>query len=297
MNLIKLKWLWFGISIAVILPGLASLIFWGLDLGIDFTGGTLIEEKISTTPSISTVSEIVQNSGAHVDSVTTTGSGTYLIRTNEITASQATTIKNNLEAKLGGATQVSLETVGPTIGAELLQKATLALGLVSIFIVAYIAFSFRSVPKPYKSWRFGVCAIIALLHDVLVVTGVFSILGHFLHVQVDSLFVTALLTVIGFSVHDTIVVFDRIRENLVRMPGQSFATVANESLLQTLVRSLMTSLTVVLTLFAVLLLVGPISDKIRWFLVALLVGIISGTYSSIFNATPLLVLWQERSKK
>lgn len=298
MNLIKLKWLWFGISIAVILPGLASLIIWGLDLGIDFTGGTLIEEKISTGPSTTQVSQIVESTGVHVDSVTSTSNGTYLIRTNEISSAQATKIRDTLEAKVGGTEQVSLDTVGPTIGAELLQKAALALGLASIFIVSYIALTFRSVPKPYKSWRFGICAIIALLHDVLVVTGIFSILGHFLHVQVDSLFVTALLTVIGFSVHDTIVVFDRIRENLTRMPGKSFAEVANESLLQTLVRSLMTSLTVVLTLFAVLLLVGPISDKIKWFLVALLVGIISGTYSSIFNATPLLVVWQEwRSKK
>lgn len=296
MNLIRLKWLWFGISIAIILPGLASLILWGLDLGIDFTGGTLLEEKISTNPSTTEVAKLVENTGAHVDSVTTTSSGTYLIRTNELSSANATKITNTLETKLGGAQQVSLETVGPTIGSELLQKAALALGLASVFIVAYIAWSFRSVPKPAKSWQFGVTAIIALLHDVLVVTGIFSILGHFLHVQVDSLFVTALLTVVGFSVHDTIVVFDRIRENLVRMPGKSFGEVANESLLQTLVRSLMTSLTVVLTLLAVLLLVGPVSDKIQWFLVALLVGVISGTYSSIFNATPLLVVWQERSK-
>jgi preprotein translocase subunit SecF len=296
MNLIRLKWLWFAISIAVIVPGLISLILWRLNLGIDFTGGTLLEEKIYTNPSTTQVTEIVTSTGAHVDSVTTTSGGTYLIRTNELSASDASKVNTALENKLGAASQISLETVGPTVGAELLQKAALALGLASIFIVAYIAFSFRSVPKPAKSWRFGICAIIALLHDVLVVTGIFSILGHFLHVQVDSLFVTALLTVIGFSVHDTIVVFDRIRENLVRMPGKSFEEVANESLLQTLVRSLMTSLTVVLALLAVFFLVGSISDKIKWFLVALLVGIISGTYSSIFNATPLLVLWQERPK-
>jgi preprotein translocase subunit SecF len=294
MNIIRLKWLWFSISIAVIVPGVISLIIWGLDLGVDFTGGTLIEEKINNNPSTTQVAEVVSQTGVHVDSVTTTSSGTFLIRTNEIAASGATNIKNTLENKFGPTSQVSLETVGPTIGRELLSKAALALGLASIFIVAYIAWSFRSVPKPTKSWRFGVCAIVALLHDALVVTGVFSILGHFLHVQVDSLFVTALLTVIGFSVHDTIVVFDRIRENLTRMPGKSFADVANASLLQTLVRSLMTSLTVVLTLFAVLLLVGPISEKIKWFLIALLVGVISGTYSSIFNATPLLVVWQEK---
>jgi len=150
------------------------------------------------------------------------------------------------------------------------------------------------VPKPASSLRFGVCAIIALIHDVLVVVGIFAILGHFFNVEVDSLFVTAVLTVIGFSVHDTIVVFDRIRENLKRMMGTSFPRIVNESILQTLDRSLNTSLTVILVLFTLLLFGG---ETIRWFVVALLVGIISGTYSSIFNASPLLVLWQELAEK
>ncbi|MDP2860173.1 MAG: protein translocase subunit SecF, partial [bacterium] len=141
---------------------------------------------------------------------------------------------------------------------------------------------------------FGVCAVIALVHDTLVVTGLFSIFGHFYNVEIDSLFVTALLTIIGFSVHDTIVVFDRIRENLKKMPGASFAFVVNESILQTLIRSLSTSLTVIFTLVALLLFGG---ETTRWFVVALLIGIISGTYSSIFNAAPLLVLWEEKTGK
>jgi preprotein translocase subunit SecF len=293
----RLKWLWFGISGLVILPGIASLILFGLNLGIDFTGGTLLEERISGNPPATEVSTVVTNSGTQVDSVTTTSSGTFLIRTKELNPDQANLVKTNLEKKFGHVDQLSYETVGPTVGSELLQKAVLALIAASIFIVAYIAWSFRSVPKPANSFRFGLSAIAALLHDVLVVVGVFSILGHFLHVEINSLFITALLTVIGFSVHDTIVVFDRIRENLRRYPDLGFTQVANDSLLQTLVRSLSTSLTVVLTLLAVLLLVGPISDKIYWFVTALLVGIISGTYSSIFNATPLLVLWQERVRK
>ena len=158
-------------------------------------------------------------------------------------------------------------------------------------IILYIAFSFRKVPKPASSWRFGVVAVVALLHDVILLVGVFSILGHFLNIEIDILFMTALLTVIGFSVHDTIVVFDRIRENLPKHLSKSFTSVADISIVQTLGRSLNTSLTVVFVLFALLLFGG---ESIRWFVVALLVGIISGTYSSIFNATALLVVWEEK---
>ena len=158
-------------------------------------------------------------------------------------------------------------------------------------IVLYIAFSFRKVPKPTSSLRFGVAAVVALIHDVLLVIGVFAILGKFLGVEIDTMFVTALLTIIGFSVHDTIVVFDRIRENLLKNSGKKFIEVANLSVVQTLARSLNTSLTVIFVLFALLLFGG---ETIKWFIVALLVGIISGTYSSIFNATALLVFWENR---
>jgi len=176
------------------------------------------------------------------------------------------------------------------MGQETTLNALKAVVIASILIILYITWSFRQVPKPTSSFRFGVCAIIALIHDVLVVIGVFAILGHFLNVEIDSLFVTAILTVIGFSVHDTIVVFDRIRENLRKMGGSDFPKTVNESIIQTIGRSLNTSLTVVLILIALLLFGG---ESIRWFVVALLIGVVSGTYSSIFNASPLLVLWQE----
>jgi len=171
------------------------------------------------------------------------------------------------------------------------QKALVALTVASIAIVIYIAFSFRKIPKPQSSLKFGIAAVVALIHDILVVVGVFAILGKFLAVEIDALFITALLTVIGFSVHDTIVVFDRIRENLIKHPGKKFITIANLSVIQTLGRSLNTSLTVIFVLFALLLFGG---ETIRWFVVALLIGIISGTYSSIFNATALLVWWEEK---
>lgn len=297
MNLMRLKWLWFGVSGLVILPGLISLALYGLNFGIDFTGGAIVEERLGGLPTDEGVKSAVSAAGITAISVTQSSDNVYVIRTKEMTRDQENKLQVALSDKFGSAERLSLDEVGPTISSEVLRNALLALVLASLFIVLYIAWSFRSVPKPANSWQFGLTAIAALLHDVLVVVGVFSILGHFLHVEVDSLFVTALLTVIGFSVHDTIVVFDRIRENLRRSPDADFTEIANSSLLQTLVRSLSTSLTVVLTLTAVLLLVGPISSKLYWFVVALLVGIISGTYSSIFNATPLLVLWQERLRK
>jgi len=163
--------------------------------------------------------------------------------------------------------------------------------LASLFIILYISWTFRQIPKKYTSWKFGISAVIALLHDAFVVLGLFSLFGHFYHVEIDSLFVTAVLTVIGFSVHDTIVVFDRIRENLVKLPQSTFEQVVDFSLTETLARSLNTSLTVTLTLTALLLFGG---ESIRWFVAALLIGVVSGTFSSIFNAAPLLVLWESR---
>jgi len=191
--------------------------------------------------------------------------------------------------------QESFETIGPVIGSEITANAVKAVIVAAILIVLYISWSFRKVPKPASSFRFGICAIIALLHDALVLIGLFSLLGHFFHVEVDSLFVTAVLTVIGFSVHDTIVVFDRIRENLLKSgSGVAFEQIVNDSIVQTLSRSLNTSLTAILVLLSLLLFGG---ESIRWFVVALLIGIISGTYSSIFNAAPLLVVWQDWERR
>jgi preprotein translocase subunit SecF len=179
-------------------------------------------------------------------------------------------------------------TVGPTIGSELVQRAFFAIGLAALAILVYLTLVFRKVPNAF---RYGVCAIIALLHDVLVVVGIFAILGLLFGVEIDALFVTAMLTVIGFSVHDTIVVFDRVRENIMKRRFEHFQDVVNYSLVQTLARSINTSITVVLTLSALYLFGGA---SIRNFVLALLIGIISGTYSSIFNASMLLVIWENR---
>ena len=298
MDIISKKRWYFLFSLLVIIPGVISLVLFGLRLSIDFTGGSLLELKFnkSTVQQVNNqqVEEAVEGIGAEVSAIQQSGDQTYLIRMKPIDKDKNEEIKKALSQKFGEIEELRFETVGPTIGKELSIKALQALTLASVLIVLYIAWSFRKVPKPASSWRFGVCAIVALLHDVLVVVGIFSILGRVWAVEVDSLFVTALLTVIGFSVHDTIVVFDRIRENLRTQAGLPFARIVNESIIQTLNRSLNTSLTVIFVLFALLLFGGT---TVRWFVVTLLIGIISGTYSSIFNASPLLVVWHEWSQK
>lgn len=295
INLMKYKYIFFGISLLVILPGLISLILFGLRPSIDFTGGTLLElqsASLKNQNDVNGIKNIFSQDKVEVATVQQTGNGTYLFRTKSIEPKQKDKILVDINAKYPGTKDIRFETVGPVIGKELTIKALESVGVASIAIVLYIAYAFREIPKPYSPWKFGIAAVVALLHDVLVVVGVFAILGHFWGVEVDSLFVTALLTVIGFSVHDTIVVFDRIRENLRKYGSkQSFEMVVNESLLETLGRSLTTSLTVLFTLLALILFGG---ESIRWFVVALFVGVFSGTYSSIFNAAPLLVLWEKK---
>ena len=286
----KYKVFYFVFSLLVILPGLYFLITSGLKLGIDFTGGALLEYRFEKYIETNELRNTVLENEVEIGAVTRSGENTYIIRTKPLDQQKISLIKKSLRDKYGTVEERRIEFVGPIIGEELRQKAAYALILTSFTIVLYITFSFRKVPKPASSWRFGIAAIVALLHDVLLVIGVFAILGKFLNVEVDTLFVTALLTIIGFSVHDTIVVFDRIRENLIKNIGKKFIDVANISVVQTLGRSLNTSLTVVFVLVALLLFGG---ETIRWFVVALLVGIISGTYSSIFNATALLVWWEE----
>lgn len=291
INLMRFKLVYFIFSLLIIMPGLYYLITSGLRLGVDFTGGALLEYKFEKNISLNDLRQEISLQGVEVGQITPSENNTYIIRTKPLDEKKINVIKSTLTDKYGGIEERRIEFVGPVIGAELQNKAMIALALASFAIVLYIAFSFRKVPKPTSSLRFGIAAILALLHDVLLVVGVFAILGKFLGVEVDTLFVTALLTIIGFSVHDTIVVFDRIRENLLKNIGKKFIEVSNISVVQTIGRSLNTSLTVVFVLVALLLFGG---ETIKWFVVALLVGIISGTYSSIFNATALLVWWEEK---
>lgn len=248
------------ISGCVLVPGMYSLIRWGVKPAIDFTGGTLIEVKSNAPP-------------AGV-SVQKTSSGTYLVRLQDETASVAGEILRD-------------ETVGPVLGRELLQK-TITAALIAMFaILAYVAYAFKNI-------KFGVSAVIALIHDLLVVIGCFSLFGHFYNVEVDTLFVTAFLTTMSFSVHDTIVVFDRIREKMKRGEGGSFEAISDQALTETMGRSLANSFTIIFMLLALILLGG---DTIRWFVIALLIGTVSGTYSSPFVATPVLILWDRWEKR
>lgn len=283
LNLMRFKLLYFLLSILIILPGLFYLIRGGLKPGIDFTGGGLLEYEFQKTVNVDELKKYGQ--------VNQSGPDTYIIRTKPLEQTQLIDVKKEISEKIGEFKIRREENVGPVIGKELERNALIAVVLATVMIVLYIALAFRKVPKPASSFRFAVAAIAALIHDVLLVVGVFAILGYFWHVEIDTLFVTALLTVIGFSVHDTIVVFDRVRENLPKYLSKKFEEVADISIAQTLARSLNTSLTVVLVLAALLLFGG---ETIKWFVVALLVGIISGTYSSIFNATALLVWWEDR---
>ncbi len=297
MDVVGKRKLWFAISIIAVVPGILALIFWGLKPGIDFTGGQELE--VSGNLNQTQVADIVASTSVKDVTVTTSGRDRLLIRYSDIGVGESQAVHQKIKSILESQniSETSFSSVGPSVSKDITRNAAIAVALASLAIIIYIAFAFRNTPPPVSPWSFGVTAIIAVLHDTLLLLGVFAILGHFLGVQIDALFVTAVLTVIGFSVHDTIVVYDRIRENLRRY-NKPFETIVNDSILETFSRSINTSLTVLLVLLAFFLFGG---QSIKYFILALLIGIISGTYSSIFNASPLLVVYNnwkiKRSKK
>lgn len=291
IDIVRRRYLYFGISLIVIVPGLIALIIWGLPLAIDFTGGSLLQVRFDsgTSPSSDIVRQIYNQFGFNDVLIQTSGIDGLIVRTKHMEESIEVQIIEELQKQSGSAITVErFETVGPSIGKEVALRAAGAVGLAALGIMLYITFAFRGVEHAF---RYGISAIIAMLHDVLVVIGIEAILGKFLGWEVDALFLTALLTVIGFSVHDTIVVFDRIRENSNIYRRLPYETVVNHSIVQTLVRSINTQLTVMFTLLALFIFGGV---TIRHFVLILLIGVLSGTYSSIFNAAPILVVWENR---
>jgi preprotein translocase subunit SecF len=293
MNIIAKRRWWYAISLIIIVPGTISLIMNGLRLGIDFQGGQLMEVRGQVAQS--EVQPLLDQLELK-DVTVTPSSGNTLIRYRdeaEPSKQQANRAVLRTDLEHQGHEEVRFEAVGPSVSRDITRNAIISIALASAAIVLYIAFAFRNVPPPLTSWNFGVTAVIAMVHDALLLLGVFSLLGAFFKVEVDALFVTAILTVIGFSVHDTIVVFDRIRENLRRERGE-LEELINNSILETIARSLNTSLTVLLTLLALYLFGG---ESIKMFVLALLIGIASGTYSSIFNAAPMLVTWRRFKEK
>jgi preprotein translocase subunit SecF len=290
LNPLKYYKLWFAISGLLLVAAIVSLLAFGLNLGIDFKGGTLTELKFRDTVNTEAVKTVLEKQGVSHFQLQLSENNGLIIKTETLEKTKYDEVSKAIRSEVGDFTESRFESIGPVVGQELRKNAFYQLGLVSLGIVLYIAYAFRRVTRPVTSWRFGWSAILALVHDLFVVLGVFSILGHFYGVEIDSMFVTALLTVLGFSVHDTIVVFDRIRENLKVYAGQSIEFIVNHSIAQTVVRSLNTSLTVVFVLMALLLFGG---ETIRYFVLALLVGIVAGTYSSIFIASPVLVIWHK----
>jgi preprotein translocase subunit SecF len=296
-DIVGKRYWFFAISLLVIIPGLISIgIHWAqtgspLPLAIDFTGGSSMELQFkSPTTAIQPgdVKTIVAQNGFEDSVVQTSGSDTVLIRTKEMSTEEKTKVEDALKARYGAFTELSFSSVGPAVGAEVARAAIWAVLAAAAGILVYLWFAFRQVPNAF---RYGTAAVIAMFHDVFVVLGLESIFGFAFGWQVDSLFLTALLTVIGFSVHDTIVVFDRIRENMIRHRGEPFNLIVNHSIIQTLDRSINTQLTVMFTLLAMVLFGGV---TIRHFVTILLLGVFSGSYSSIFNAAAILVVWEFR---
>lgn len=293
-NIVQKRGWYFLLSALVILPGLVAMIYstitYGspLRLSIDFTGGSFWELRFEQPVQPTEVRDVFTEAGLGDTVVQTVGDGrTVVVRLKTIDNETKIALRQNLEGRFGPATELQFRSVGPTVGREVTRAATVAIVVAALAILGFIIVAFRRVPHPF---RFGICAIIAMIHDILVTTGLFAIAGLVLGWEADALFLTALLTVIGFSVQDTIVVFDRIRENTPKRRGESFETIVNRSLLETIHRSLATQLNAIFIMVAILFFGGA---TIKQFIATMLVGLISGTYSSIFNAVPLLVVWEQ----
>jgi len=307
IDLIKYRWVWFGISGAILVPGLIGIIMClaqfhaPLKPGIDFTGGSILQYQFAKHVDTEQVRNILTSSnfaGSQVQQAFISGNEVIVMRTRAIeNEAEKHKLDDNLRTQVGDFKILSEDKVSATIGPELLQSGLMAMAITFAMMVGYISYRFM--------FDYAICAIVALFHDALALCGIFALLGVFLGTEVDSLFISAILTVIGFSVHDTIVVFDRIRENVKYVGSKAkdgqgneykktFGDIANDSVNQTLARSIYTSLTVIITLLSLYLLGGVTT---RDFVLAMLIGIISGTYSSIFNASCLLVLWREIKNK
>jgi preprotein translocase subunit SecF len=300
---IKYSKFWLFVSTGLAALGIVAIASWGLQWGIDFTGGSLMELTFSgARPENSGVVAVLEKADISNAIVQKTGDHGLIIRTATMTEEShqkaLTTIKKEFETKDDVISEPSFEMIGPSVSQQLRQRSLWAIILVCIGILIYIAYAFRAVTRPVASWKYGALAILAMLHDVIIVVGTFAVLGHFFGVEVDTAFVVAVLTILGFSVHDTIVVYDRIREKLLhRGQSQTLEELVNSGLNQTLGRSINTTVTVMITLFAMYFFGGA---SIHNFVLALLIGFVAGAYSSIFIASPLLVYverWQKKTKK
>ena len=286
------KW-FFLISAVVLLVGILSLAVFGLDPGVDFSSGTTFTIRFEKDIDQATLRQALIDIGYDTATIQGTSEGDYFIRLSEITPEERQDITDALKSSLDpGLTVRDYYQVSPVIATQTARNAGIAVAVAAVAMLVYIAWAFRRMPNPF---RWGTCAIVALLHDVLVVMGIFSILGWVSGVQIDAMFITGMLTVVGYSINNTVVVFDRIRENYSKGVSKDFEVTVNASIMETLARSINTSLTTLLVILA-LYLFGGIT--IRYFVLVLLIGVVAGTYSSLLIAGPLLVVWHKaRTKK
>ena len=334
-NIIEKTKTWYTISLALIVLSIASLLIFGLNLGIDFTGGSMLDIEFNETsrPTINEMEVALTDFDLSNLKIQPTGEKGFIIRMQNINEEthQAILVMLNdkftskeeipkeskeidsetetIQVEADGAVEVNVndlttsaditntitekrfDSIGPVIGEELKEKSIWAMIIVLIAIVLYIAYVFKKVSKPVESWKYGISAIIALAHDVIIIMGVFSVLGYFVGAEIDAFFISALLTILGFSVNDTIVTFDRVRENLHKKQHLTFKELINTSINETITRSINTSLTTFIVLLSVFIFGG---ETIRFFVLALILGVVIGTYSSIFIASPLLLFWYKR---
>jgi len=293
-KIIKNSNYWFIFSGSLMVLSIVAIAVFGLRLGIDYKGGTVIEARSDNPDKLTIIENTVKqqfSSGYQIKE----GAGNQInLRLPVLSNESHAKLTGELTSALGDYHESLYDSVGPSISKDLTTKSIIAVILASIAIIIYIAFAFRKIPKPLSPWKFGISAVIALIHDLLITTGVIALISHFVTwVEVDALFITALLTILGFSVHDTIVVYDRLRENFIKNPHKGITMTAEESVNQTLARSINTSLTVIIVLISLFVLGGT---SIRHFVLTLIIGIFFGTYSSIFVATAILVKWQEKRK-
>ncbi len=282
------RFLFFLISAVVILIGIISLVVFGLKPGIEFSSGSMLTVSFEQEVAQSELKQELVNLGYPNVIIQRTGEGDFFIRTRELTGEDKTALESALTARFGSATEREFYSVSPMVAEETAHNAAIAVAVAAVGILLYITWAFRRMPKPF---HYGICAIIALVHDVLVVLGIFSILGAILGFEINLMFITGVLAVIGYSINNTVVVFDRIRENLRKGISTDFEVVVNSSLVETLSRSLNTSITTIFVVLALLLFVGA---SIQNFAIVLLIGIVVGTYSSLCIAPTLLIVWQRK---
>ncbi|MGI5827174.1 MAG: protein translocase subunit SecF [Patescibacteria group bacterium] len=296
-KIIKNSKIWLSLSTVLVTLSVVALFLWGLKPGLDFTGGSLLEvEFAGTQPTVAEINEVFAQTDFGNLVIQPTGSNTIILRFQETSRekhNQAITALESLEQAEAGLTEIRFESIGSSVGAELRSRAFWLVFFALLIIIIYITFAFRVVSKPVPSWKYGLISIVSLAHNILLTCGVFAVLGHFFGTEVNTTFIVALLTVLGYSINDTIVVFDRVRENLPKS-HLSFEETVNDSLNQAFVRSVNTTTTTLLALLSILIFGG---ESIKDFVLALVIGISCGAYSSLFLAAPLLVLTEKRQRR